>query len=159
MDSFKKGVPLKLDIPAPLNWPPDIAMRTQELLSQRLSAMKLDPNDMEAMKAIRESNFRFFGAPVVIYLCMDKSLTAWSVFDLGSLSQSIMLAAEEHNLGTAVAAMLVGYPDIVRETLGISKDLSIVIGIALGYCDMKSPQNKFKSSRRPIQEVAHFSTY
>ena len=158
MENFKKEVLSKLEIPAPLNWPPHIAQRTKDLLSERSSAMGIDPNDKEAMKAFREANYRFFGAPVVVYLCMDKSLTTWSVFDLGSLSQSIMLAAQEYNLGFAVAAMLVIYPDLIRETLSIPKDLSIVIGIALGYCDTQSPQNKFKSSRRSIQDVVHFTT-
>jgi nitroreductase len=157
MENFKKGVPSKIETPAPQNWPPYIAQRTQDLLSLRFSTMGIDPNDKEAMKAFRGGNFRFFGAPVVVYLCMDKTLSTWSVFDLGSLSQSIMLAAQEYNLGSAVAAMLVTYPDLIRETLGISKDLSIIIGIALGYCDMQSPQNKFKSSRRSIQDVVHFS--
>jgi len=120
--------------------------------------MGIDPNDKDAMNAVREANFRFFGAPVVVYLYMDKTLTAWSMFDLGSLSQSIMLAAQEHNLGSAVAAMLVTYPDLIRETLGIPKDLSIVIGIALGYCDNQSLQNTFKSYRRAIQDVVHFGT-
>lgn len=73
------------------------------------------------MKAFREANSRFFGAPVVVYLCMDKSLSTWSVFDLGSLSQSIMLAAQEYNLGSAVAAMLVIYPNLIRKTLDIPK--------------------------------------
>lgn len=158
MDNFKKGIPSKLEIPAPLNWPPCIAQRTKDLLSERFSAMGIDPNDKENMKVFREANLRFFGAPVVVYLCMDKTLTAWSVFDLGSLSQSIMLAAQEYNLGSAVAAMLVIYPDLIRETLSIPKDLSIVIGIALGYCDIQSPQNMFKSSRRSIQDVVHFCT-
>lgn len=158
IDNFKKGFPSELDLPAPLNWPPYIAQRTQNLLSERLGSMGIDPKDKEAiMKASMEANYRFFGAPVIVYLCMDKALTNWSTFDLGSLSQSIMLAAQEYNLGSAVAAMLVIYPDILRETLSIPKELSIVIGIALGYCDMQSPQNKFKSSRRPIQDVVRFS--
>lgn len=39
MDNFKKGIPSKLEIPAPLNWPPYIAQRTQDLLSERFSAI------------------------------------------------------------------------------------------------------------------------
>lgn len=107
----------------------------------------------EAAKKFGELNQNFFHAPTVIYLCMDKSLTPWSVFDLGSLSQSIMLAAVEHGLGTMPAVTLIDYPEILRGKLDIPSDLSIIFGIAIGYEDHQHPINKFKSIRRPVSEV------
>ena len=101
-------------------------------------------------------NYRLFNAPVVVYLCMDRCLTPWSMFDLGAMSQSIMLSAEEQGIGSAVAVTLAAHPDLIRKELGIPDDLAIVIGIALGHPDPDNPQNKFKSSRRTLEEVARF---
>jgi nitroreductase len=87
---------------------------------------------------------------------MDRSLTSWSIFDIGMLAQSIMLEAQQYGLGSIPAYNLVSYPDIIRKELEIPDDLSIIIGIALGYSDAQHPQNKFRSPRRPIQEVVRF---
>ena len=84
---------------------------------------------------------------------MHESLTEWSMFDMGAISQSIMLAALANGLDTAPAVNLVVYPRIIREEMKIPNDLSIVFGIAIGYKDSKSIQNSFRSSRRPIDDV------
>jgi nitroreductase len=97
--------------------------------------------------------FQFFGAPMVIYLCLDRMLTAWSIFDMGLLAQSIMLAAQHYGVDSTVAAQLVSYPDLIRAELGIPDHLLILIGIALGYRDQQHPLNQYRSSRRPLQEV------
>lgn len=65
-----------------------------------------------------------------------------------------MLAAQERGVGTAIAYNLVTYPDLIRRHLGISEDLAVIIGIALGYADEADPQNRFRSERRPLEEVA-----
>jgi len=117
------------------------------------------PDDKAAKFALFEANYRFFGAPVVIYLCMDSTLTHWSFFDIGMLAQSIMIAAQEYGLGSIPAYMLAIYPDLIRAELEIPEGLSIMIGVALGYSDTEHPQNKFRSSRRPIEEVVRFKLF
>ena len=67
-----------------------------------------------------------------------------------------MLEALEYGLNSAPAFMLVSHPEIIRAELDIPKELSIIIGIAIGHSDMLSPQNKFQSHRRPIQESVRF---
>ena len=90
---------------------------------------------------------------------MDESLTEWSIFDLGALSQSIMIAAQGHGVDTAPAVNLVAYPDLIRNEIEIPEDLLIVFGIAMGYKDNKSPQNTFRSSRRPVEEVVRLKGF
>ncbi|MDD5703615.1 MAG: hypothetical protein PHU23_16400, partial [Dehalococcoidales bacterium] len=62
----------------------------------------------------------------------------------------------EYGLGTIPALTFVGYPDIIRQELEIPQELLIVFGVALGYEDMASPINNYRSSRRPIEEVVTF---
>ena len=142
------NIPANLDIPRPKNWPSAITKRQKEFISGISLAAG------EAAKQFGELNQKFFNAPAVIYLCMDKSLTTWSMFDLGALSQSIMLMAAENGLATIPAAILVYYPEILRNKLDIPDNYSIVLGIAIGYEDKQHPINKFKSARRPISDVA-----
>jgi nitroreductase len=84
---------------------------------------------------------------------LDRTLTAWSIFDMGLLAQSIMLAAQQYGVDSAVAALLISYPDLIRAELGIPEDMLILIGVALGYRDRQHLSNQYRSSRRPLQEV------
>ncbi|MCX5858791.1 MAG: nitroreductase, partial [Proteobacteria bacterium] len=145
--------------PVPDKWPPDLKKRSEELRAERMKMLGLKGNDPAALKANFEQNARFFRAPAVIYLCLDRSLTPWSMFDLGLLSQSIMLEAREYGLDSAPAVMLVAYPEIIRAELEIPENLSIVFGIALGHADGQSPQNKYRTPRRPLQEVVSFKGF
>ena len=133
--------------------------RMEELGVERFKTAGIKRDDKAARQTIFETNYRFFGAPAVIYLCMDRSLTPWSIFDIGMLAQRIMLAAQQYGLGSIPAYNLVSNPDIIRKELEIPDDLSIIIGIALGYSDTQHPQNKFRSPRRPIQEVVRFKGF
>ena len=147
-ENHRNNVPQTPDIPRPQGWPDAFNERRKELFA----GMSLAAG--EAAKQFGELNQKFFYAPAVIYLCMDKSLATWSMFDLGALSQSIMLAAAESGLATIPAVTLVHYPEILRNKLGIPDNFSIVIGIAIGYEDKHHPINKFKSARRPVADVA-----
>ncbi|MCX5991977.1 MAG: nitroreductase [Chloroflexi bacterium] len=147
------------DLPRPQSWPLALQKRTEDLMDRRSQLLGIARDDSAGRKTMMQANHKFFGAPVVIYLCMNRALTPWSVFDLGSLSQSIMLAARDNGLDTAVAVMLVAYPDLIRAHLEIPDDLSIIIGIALGSNDPNNPGNRFRSPRRSLSEVVHLKGF
>ena len=154
-ERVKSDTPRKPEIPVPTHWPAVMQKRREELTSNFRPAAVAREDEKSAMKIVSDLNNRFFGAPVVLYLCMDRTLTQWSMFDLGAMSQSIMLAAQEYGVDSAVAIMLAAYPDLIRTELGIPDDLAIVIGVALGYRDAQNPVNKFRSPRRPLEDVVH----
>ena len=147
LENARNHVPTSFDIPHPRRWPPAAGERTKELSS----GVSLLADG--ASKLFGELNQELFHAPAVIFLCMDKDLTAWSLFDLGALSQSIMLAATERGLATIPAVQLVRYPEILRGKLDIPDSLSVVIGIAIGYEDTRNPINQLRSTRRPVSDV------
>lgn len=153
MERFSKDVPIDPDIPWVENWPPEMEERIKQLGIQRFEHLKISRDDKNARNANYRLNFKFFNAPAVVYLCMKENLTEWSIFDLGLLSQSIMLAAKGYGVDSAPAVNLVAYPDVIRKEMEIPDELAIIFGVALGYQDDKSPQNTFKSPRRPLEEV------
>jgi nitroreductase len=84
------------DLPAPQTWPPVIRQRMAELMSARARLILTDSecDDAAIRERLLESNYRFFGAPTVVFLCLDRNLSSWSLFDMGLLAQSVMLAAQ-----------------------------------------------------------------
>jgi nitroreductase len=156
LGEYMKEVKRHPDIAAPRTWPPALKQRIDELMKSRQEALAATGADPEGIKRMGESNIRFFDAPVVLYLCMDRSLSSWGMFDLGALAQSIMLAAEERKLCSIPAVMLAAFPEHVRAELGIPDHLAVVIGIALGQANPDHPLNRVRSLRRPIEDVVTF---
>ena len=148
-----EGLPIQPDIPRPQDWPPALQRRMAEMVAHGLKVRGLAPDDEEVRRQSLRRNFEFFGAPAVLYLCQDRSLTPYSVFDLGMMAMSIMLAARELGVDSIPAVNLVGYPDILRAELDIPANLMIVMGLALGYGDPEQLVNKPRTPRRPIGDA------
>lgn len=138
------------ETPRPTKW-------TQEALERQ---KQLSPDMVrdcgDAVGQFGALNQAMFHAPAVIYICMDKVLSEWSLYDIGAYSQSIMLAAADYGLATMPAITLVLYPDILRRELEIPENLKLTIGIAIGYADNENKINNFKSGRRPVGETVRF---
>ena len=154
--NLKNCVARNPDLPVPKEWPPACRKRMECLRSERTATLERVCLDKSELKDLAEMNYHFFHAPVVAYLCMDKTLTPWSIYDLGLFSQSLMLAARHYGLASAVAVTLAAHPDLIRRELTIPDGLSIIIGIALGYADAEHPQNQYRTTRRSVQEAVAF---
>jgi nitroreductase len=156
---FEGGESIKPDIPLTLEWPPALKARIDQNRGERFKLLGIDRQDKAALKANQGLNYLFFGAPVAIFLCLDRSLGAWSIFDLGALTQTILLAATHYGLGSIPALNFVGYPDVIRQEMQIPENLAVAFGIALGYPDPGHPINQYRSARQPIVEIATFKGF
>jgi len=155
LENLHKQVPRAPELSAPSKWPDNLKKRIDELMNLRLPGLKL-ADDEVLRKQLAVHNYGFFNAPAVIYLCMDKSLAPWALFDMGLFAQTMMLAAKQYGLDTIPAVMLVAYPDLIRLELKIPDNLLILIGIAIGYPDKSNDLNKFRSPRRSVDEIVNF---
>lgn len=100
-------------------------------------------------------NRNLFYCTCAIFICMDAQLPAWSYYDIGAFSQSVMLAATERGLVTIPAAVYVGYPDLIRRELKIPEGKRVIMGIGIGYADENAKVNSFRSERKPVSEVVY----
>jgi nitroreductase len=149
-------MPSNPDVPFPRAWTPECRERTKELTAGRARIQGTSPDDPTFHHDFLMANRCFFGAPCAAYLCMDQTLGEWSMFDLGAMCQSVVMAAQDHGLDSAIAINLVVYPDLLRQELDIPRDLLIVIGIALGYRDPEGPEDAFRSTRRALSDAVRF---
>ena len=134
------------DIPFPTEWTEDAKRR----LGGLISGMKRDCG--EAFLRFDDMCKSFFGAPAAVFLCVDRKLSQWSMYDLGAYSQSLLLALADEGIGGIQAAMAAVYPDIVRAETGIPDNLAIVIGIPIGFVDEGDALNSFVSERDPLEK-------
>ena len=138
------------ETPPPAKWTDAALKRIQQLRPDMTKGCG------DAVEHFTTLNQAMFNAPVVVYICMDKILYEWSLYDIGAYSQSFMLAALEQGLSTIPAITLTFYPDILRRELKIPDNLKVTIGIAVGYADKEHGINNFVSARSPLTETVRF---
>ncbi|MCF6280679.1 MAG: nitroreductase [Candidatus Polarisedimenticolaceae bacterium] len=150
---FHSGVEPSPDLVAPVHWPAAEAGRIEQMLSSRSKILGVDITLPAIVKRSKEANFNFYGAPHVIYLYQDASLSDWSLFDLGLFAQSLMLAAHAKGLATVPQAFATDYAKEVKAFLSIPEGKRLVLGISIGYPDMDAPINQFQSERAETDEI------
>ena len=148
--------PVTPDIPKPLVWPVELERRSKEHGERRFEVLGIGRGDTEKRKNLRLSNFKFYGAPAVLFIFMDKNLGEWSIMDMGMLTQNIMLSALEYGLGTCPQAALTDYPHIVRKYLDIHESKRLILGISIGYPDDKALINTYRSIRAEMDEFVRW---
>lgn len=131
--------------------------RQVALAKQIFEAMGIAKDDHAGKSAWNESMLRFYDAPAVVILVVDRELDdSWPIIDIGLVSQNICLAALEYGLGTCIMRAIVDFPDIIREVAGVPESKRIVVGIAIGYPDEDHPVNRLRSPREKIEDLVTF---
>ena len=151
-DLAEANVPSSSDVTAPTPWPTDLASRASEHNARRFRVLEIERDDAHARNALRLKNYQFFGAPCVLFLFMDTTLSEWSTFDMGLFVQTLALAAHGLGLGTCLQASLTYYPDAVRDFLALPPTKKLMLGISLGYADPATKLNSYKSSRKSLDD-------
>lgn len=150
------GGPPQTDIEIPKDWPEALARRYKENGKRLFAVLGIGREEKEKRTAHSMNMFRFFGAPQVVYIHLDRSLGTYSIFDAGLLAQNIALLAVERGLGTCFLAVSVLFSDVVRRHTGIPESDRIVIGMAIGHPDWDAPVNHFRSHREPLEAVVRW---
>jgi nitroreductase len=113
--------------------------------------MGIQREDREKRAEWMQRGFRFFDAPAAIIISHGDELGDGAQFDIGTVSQTIALAALEHGLGTCIMGQGIMYPDTVRQFTGIAESSRICIALAIGYPDWDFPANEIVSAREPLE--------
>jgi len=115
--------------------------------------------DREKRLEWRRGGFRFFDAPAAIIIAMEKSLGTGQLFAIGSVTQTIALAALKYGLGTCIMAQGVSYPQVIQEVTGVSDSKQLVIALSIGYPDWNAPANKIYTTREPLEKITTWAGF
>ena len=156
LKQLEAGAPPAPDLPIPGSWPVAEQERIDYLMQKRKELTGLDLTAPEMVAKAKQANFNFYFAPHAIYLYQDASLTEWSIFDMGLFAQSLMLAANAKGLATVPQAFATDYAQEVKDCLGIDSSKRIILGLSVGYPDMESPVNAYRTERSSTDAICHF---
>jgi len=144
------------DVPAPQSWPPPEAARIEDHFKHRRASIGVDLGDPDHIKKIKKENYQFYGAPHVIYLFQDATLSLWSLLDLGLFAQSLMLAAHAKGLGTVAQAFATDYAQEIKRFLAIPDTKRLILGMPIGYPDTGSEEYTFRSHRAETDALVYW---
>ncbi len=113
-------------------------------------------DDREGRRDHLRQNFSFFGAPVGLIITTLRGAEPLQFVDIGMFMQSIVLAADEHGLGTCPQGIFSMYPQTIARILELPSDRMVVCGLAMGYADEKARINQRIAGRAPLEEFAVF---
>ena len=119
--------------------------------------MHIARDDQEGRMQWHLKGMRFFDAPAVILICLDESVynrnNQAPLFDAGIVTQSIVLLALEHGLGTCIQGASVQYSEALKRALDIPLSKRLIVSVAVGYPDWDFPANAVKSEREPLERL------
>jgi nitroreductase len=117
------------------------------LASVELMTPSLAKMGNEFNRFINEGSCNFYGAPTAIILTLDNAFSKARLVDIGIAVGYFVLITQSLGLGTCTIGLINAYEDEIKEVLNIQENKDVVIGIALGYPDLDSPANEFKTPR------------
>jgi nitroreductase len=100
-------------------------------------------------------NAEFFGAPVGLFLLIDRNMGRPQWADLGMYLQTLMLLAIEEGLDTCAQEYWSLFSKSVEGFLDVPNEQMLFCGLALGYRDANAPINSLRTDRASLDEWAH----
>ncbi len=130
--------------------PESFAHMRRDLGALVYGSMGIARHDSEARRIAVLRNWEFFRAPLAGIVCMHRDLDFVDGLGVGMFLQTFLLALTARGLGTCVQVSIAGYPETVREQLGIGEELRILCGLAIGYPDPGFPGHALRVPRNPL---------
>ena len=116
----------------------------------------IDRHDRPARNAQMRKNFEFFGAPVALFLVIDRRMGRGQWAHLGMFMQSIALAAVEAGLGTCMQEAWASLRRSLHAHFALPDEEMIYCAIALGRPDPEAAVNRLRSEREPVESFTSF---
>ncbi len=145
-----------------VGWPSEGVHRHRQvdLAKQIFQLMDIKREDADKRSQWLERGFKFFNAPAVIIVCVDRILAAGSpIFDIGAVVQNICLTALHFGLGTCIEDQGVIYPEVLRQFCNIPETKQIIISIAIGYPNWDFPANRLETPRESVDTLTTWCGY
>jgi nitroreductase len=101
-------------------------------------------------------NYSGFGAPVMLFISIDRGMGSAQWSDMGMYMQNVMLLAREHGLHTCPQESWSGWYREVGDAVQIPANRMLFSGIAIGHRDEAAPINRLRTDRVPLSEFATF---
>jgi nitroreductase len=155
--AFDSGTPARLDyLGRPPDLPPLAEARAAAAAAGVLARKGIARDDAAGRRAHQRDNLRFYGAPVELIFHLARNAAPGTFLEMGFYAQNVMLALLCQGLCSCPQASVAGYPDLIRDHLGLGPGRLVVCGMAVGYPDPAAPVNTYVPDRAALAEFTQW---
>jgi nitroreductase len=144
------------DVPFPLDYPEPYLSHRRACGFALYGAMGIARGDKTRRHDAWLRNYQVFDAPHLAVVAVDKRLGPYALLDVGVWLGHLLPLFTADGLAACAMASIAAYPKVLREQLGITDELQILFGIAIGHEDVDSPTNQFRTAREPVANNVTF---
>jgi nitroreductase len=156
-EAFDRGVPPAPDYRNRPDHPDEVTeQRARDAGAGLLAAAGIDRADQAARRAHLRNNLEFHGAPVAMLLHLRSDAPPGTFLELGLFLQNVMLGLVSCGLGSCPQYSVAGYPQVIRQVLGLGEDRLVVCALAVGHPDPGAPVNTFAPERAGLAEYTRW---
>ncbi len=119
-------------------------------------ALGIARDDKQARTEQMNRNYKFFDAPVGLFITFSRRMNEGTFMDVGMFIQSILIGARGEGLHTCGQVAWCDHHKMIREELGIDEDELLACGMSIGYADETAPENVWRTDRAPIDDWVTF---
>ncbi|EKF75540.1 nitrobenzoate reductase [Alcanivorax hongdengensis A-11-3] len=147
----KDGVP-DGDFRPVVDYPADLQPRRVATGRELYRLLGIGREDRQARHEQMSDNFRFFNAPVALFIFIHEGLGVYSALDAGIFLQSLMLAATDAGLGSCAQGALALWRSPLEQHFQLPGHYKLLCGISLGY-EADKTINRFQPEKLPLADL------
>ena len=140
----------------PTEWFEPFVSRRRAVGFELYNLLGIGRDDFDARNKQMQENFHFFGAPVGMFITMDRRLATGTFMDLGMFIQSILVGARGEGLHTCGQVAFTKFHTLIADHLNFKENEMLVCGVSIGYEDTSAVENTLR-----VEKLDHsdFTTF
>ena len=140
----------------PTEWFEPFVSRRRAVGFELYNLLGIGRDDFEARDKQMQENFHFFGAPVGMFITMDRRLATGTFMDVGMFIQSILVGARGEGLHSCGQVAFTKFHTLIAEQLKFKENEMLVCGVSIGYEDTSAPENALRVEKLQYSEFTTF---
>ena len=154
-DGSSKNMKTEFDY-YPTEWFEPFVSRRRAVGFELYKLLEIGRDDFEARDKQMQENFHFFGAPVGMFITMDKRLATGTFMDVGMFIQSILVGARGEGLHSCGQVAFTKFHTLIAEQLKFKENEMLVCGVSIGYEDTSAPENALRVEKLQYSDFTTF---
>jgi nitroreductase len=140
----------------PTEWFEPFVSRRRAVGFELYNLLGIGRDDFEARDKQMQENFHFFGAPVGMFITMDRRLATGTFMDVGMFIQSILVGARGEGLHSCGQVAFTKFHTLIAEQLKFKENEMLVCGVSIGYEDTSAPENALRVEKLQYSDITTF---
>ena len=154
-DGSSKNMKTEFDY-YPTEWFEPFVSRRRAVGFELYKLLEIGRDDFEARDKQMQENFHFFGAPVGMFITMDKRLATGTFMDVGMFIQSILVGARGEGLHSCGQVAFTKFHTLIAEQLKFKENEMLVCGVSIGYEDTSAAENALRVEKLQYSDFTTF---